>query len=129
MAAHLEFTRLGWRLMPVIGLLMALASARSRTAPPRVVLVWLALTAALAGYVAMIGWGPSVQTLDGLRMQVLAQKAITAVLIAAAVYLSIESDRALAARCSGRPRRRLGAQLRLVPDFEPHRNPPYRARL
>jgi len=97
MSLHVSFTMLAWRIVPAALALLTVASAHSAVVPRRIVALWAALTIMLLAYVLVIGWGPSVGTVDGLRVQVIAQKVIAVVVVAALTYLSIEADRGLKA--------------------------------
>jgi hypothetical protein len=93
MSLHISFTMLAWRIVPAASLLLAVASAYSPVVPRRIVALWGMLTIILLAYVLVIGWGPTLDTIEGLRMQVVAQKVIAAVVVAALTYLSVEADR------------------------------------
>jgi hypothetical protein len=54
---------------------------------------WLVVATFLAGYAALLSWGPSVTTVDGLVVQVVAQKLATVVLIGGLLFASREVDR------------------------------------
>jgi hypothetical membrane protein len=95
MGLHIQFTLLAFRIFPVVPLLFALASFHSKTLPRRVAAAWAGLSVVLAGYVIMLGWGPSLQSPEGLVTQVAAQKIVTVVAVAIIVYQSVEADRGL----------------------------------
>ncbi|MEP6765840.1 MAG: hypothetical protein ABJB66_16110, partial [Gemmatimonadaceae bacterium] len=63
--------------------------------PRRVAVVWAATAVALMAYVAFLSFGPPLDTVDGLRMSVIAQKAITVGVVGALFYLSFEGGRVL----------------------------------
>jgi hypothetical protein len=86
---------LAWRIVPDASLLLAVASAYSPLVPRRIVALWGTLTVILLAYIVLLGWGPSLGTIEGLRVQVIAQKVVTAVVVAALTYLSVEADRVL----------------------------------
>jgi hypothetical membrane protein len=94
MDVHVAFTVWAWRIVPFAALLLCVASAVSDVFPPRVAVAWGSLAALIAAYVALGAWGPSLATDGGLRVQVVAQKTITAVVIAFLLYLSVEAERA-----------------------------------
>lgn len=96
MTLHIGVTLLAWRAFPVLSLLLAFASRYSTVVSPRVAVAWAALTVALTGYVIILSWGPALDTDAGLRVQVVAQKGITAVVLAIFLYLSVEGNRAAA---------------------------------
>lgn len=93
---HVSFTLFAFRIFPFMPLLLAFASLFSIGVPRRVVAGWAALTAVLAGYVVLIGWGPPIDTPLGLSVQVSAQKLVVLSSMMIFVYLSIEADRILA---------------------------------
>jgi MFS family permease len=97
MATHVSFTMWAWRLVPIAAALMALASLHSPVFSQRVALAWSLLALLLAGYAALLAWGPSVASTGGLRTQVIAQKAVTVLLTLALVYVAREADRAQSA--------------------------------
>lgn len=94
MAIHVSFTMWAWRLVPLVALLMALASLSSSLFRRRVTLAWSVLAVLLGAYAALLTWGPSVASVDGLRAQVIAQKAATALVMLGLVYIAREADRA-----------------------------------
>ena len=94
MAIHVGFTVWAWRLVPLVAALMAVASLQSSLFRRRVALAWSVLAMVLTGYAALFAWGPSVASADGLRAQVIAQKAATVLFALALVYLAHEADRA-----------------------------------
>ena len=94
MAIHVGFTVWAWRLVPLVAALMAAASLQTPLLRRRVALVWSLLALVLAGYAALLAWGPRVASADGLRAQVIAQKAATVLLALALIYLAHETDRA-----------------------------------
>jgi hypothetical protein len=95
MALHIGFTLFAWRIVAVASLCLTFAFIHVSTFPRRVRLTWAAMTAGLFLYVALLGWGPSPATPDGLLVDVLAQKLITVIVVGALTYLSIEADRIL----------------------------------
>jgi len=100
---HVTFTFFAFRVFPVASLFMVLAARSSTFLPQRMVVTWALLTALLVGYVVMLGWGPDLGTLRGLTIQVVSQKIIAITSLALLLYLSLEADRALAARQIGQP--------------------------
>jgi len=60
-----------------------------------VAVAWAALTVVLAVYVAVLGWGPSLTTVNGLTFQVAAQKIVAVVAVVTFVYVSVEADRVI----------------------------------
>jgi hypothetical membrane protein len=94
MALHVRFTLFAWRVFPVLTLFLALASLSSSVMSRGVTIAWAGLTVILLAYVLLLGWGPSVETLDGLRVQVVAQKIVVVAVVSISLYLSIEGNRA-----------------------------------
>jgi hypothetical membrane protein len=94
---HIEFTMVAFRVFPLVPLLLALASRYSSVLPRRVFIAWATLTAVLAAYVVVIGWGPTTATPEGLTLQITAQKIVAMSAVLIFVYLSVEADRAAAA--------------------------------
>lgn len=97
MGLHVKFTLFAFRAFPGVTLLLALASRVSGVAPPRVTLAWSILTAVLLAYVALLGWGPPLDTPSGLATYVIAQKVVSIAAIGIVVYQSVEAQRSLAA--------------------------------
>ena len=93
MALHVRFTYLGWELVAAGAVLMSIASANSQHCGRRIKLAWVVLAAAMLGYVGVLYVGPGPETLDGLRIQVIAQKVAAATVVAMLVYLSFEGER------------------------------------
>jgi hypothetical protein len=50
------------------------------------------VTILLAAYAALLDWGPSLATVDGLVVQVVAQKAAVVIVLAAVLFVSREVD-------------------------------------
>ena len=98
MALHVRFTLFAFRIFPLLSALLALASLYSSGVPRRVAVTWAVLTAILAAYVVVLGWGPSPRTVDGLVFQVAAQKIVALAAVSFFVYLSIEADRVVGMR-------------------------------
>ena len=57
------------------------------------VAVAVVIAAVLAGYVAVVQWGPRINNTDGLRFQATAQKIMCVVFIAGIAYLSLIAER------------------------------------
>jgi hypothetical membrane protein len=93
MSVHLSFTRWGWRFVPLAAGFMAFASRHAPQFRLRAARTWLLVTILLAAYAALLEWGPGLDSLDGLRTQVLAQKAAAVVLTSALLVLAREADR------------------------------------
>jgi len=95
MGLHVRLTLLAFRIFPIVTALLAIASLYSNAVAVRVAVAWAGLTAVLVGYVVVLGWGPSLNTPDGLPVQVAAQKIVAIAATSIFVYLSIEADRVL----------------------------------
>jgi hypothetical protein len=86
-------------LLLVVGLghclagFMALASRHAPQFRRRAARTWLRAAVLLAGYVALMEWGPGLDSVGGLRTQVLAQKAAVVALPSALLFLAREADR------------------------------------
>ena len=93
MAVHVAFTQWAWRIMPMVAALLAVGSFQVPGVRARVARVWLILAVLLASYAAILTWGPSVATADGLAFQVVAQKIVTVVVIATLLFVAREFDR------------------------------------
>ena len=91
MALHVSFTFWAWRFVPLGAGFMAYSAYRSTLFPRRVALIWALVTLLLASYVALLTWGPDARTVDGLLIQVVAQKAATVIVVLAVVYLARET--------------------------------------
>jgi hypothetical membrane protein len=103
MALHVTVTLLAWRVFPFVSLFLTVASLRSSMVPHRVAIAWAILTIVLAAYVVILSWGPDLTTVDGLRAQVVAQKIVTATVVAIFLYLTVEGNRVLARSMSAKP--------------------------
>lgn len=96
LSLHVQATLFAFRLFPLVTLLLMLATLRSGTFPLRAVVAWAVLTCVLAGYVAVLQWGPRITTDRGLTIQVVAQKIVTFTALLIMVYQSYEADRVVA---------------------------------
>ncbi len=86
MALHVRLTLLAFRLLPLAALLLLLTTLRSGLFPRRAAVAWGVLSAILAAYVVLLGWGPSVRTPEGLVVMVVAQKLVALAAAGAVVY-------------------------------------------
>ena len=66
---------------------MILASERAPAFPRGVAATWRLLGAALVGYALLLAFGPALQSIDGLVVQVIGQKVIALTLTLGLVYL------------------------------------------
>ena len=87
MALHVDVTVSAWRLFAVAALLVAVASVRADAARRSRTGAWGLLAVAVTLYAIYLSIGPDVASLDGLRAQVVAQKAITVVAVATLLWL------------------------------------------
>ena len=74
LSLHVAFTMLGFHVLPLVVLLLALASFHSDALPQRVTVAWFGLAALLVLYLLMLRRGPGLYTPEGLVAQVLAQR-------------------------------------------------------
>jgi hypothetical membrane protein len=95
MSLHVGVTLFAFRAFPILSFLLLVATLRSGVFPRGVSIAWAALTAVLTAYVAVLGWGPSLTTDGGLRVQVVAQKIVVVVALSVFVYISVEADRVI----------------------------------
>jgi hypothetical protein len=93
MALHVAFTVWAWRLVPAVAGLMAVASLQASLLRQRMTLAWSLLALLLAGYASLLTWGPSVASVDGLHVQVIAQKLATVLIVLTLLYMAYEVDR------------------------------------
>ncbi len=82
MPLHVSFTLFAFRVLPFVALAVSLATIKEPTLPRRVSVGWLGLTVTLTAYALLLGWYPDLRTQAVLMVQVIAQKAISAVIIA-----------------------------------------------
>ena len=95
MSLHVGVTLFAFRAFPILSFLLLVATLRSGVFPRGVSIAWAALTAVLTAYVAVLGWGPSLTTANGLTFQVVAQKIVVVVALSVFVYISVEADRVI----------------------------------
>ena len=88
LSLHVQATLLAWRLVPVASTLLTLAALNAHGVSRRSIGVLFALTVVLVAYVTLLGWGPSMASLSGLRINVVAQKVMAVVLAGALMLLS-----------------------------------------
>ena len=107
MPLHVRFTLVAFRALPLAALCLTVAATQSRAAQSpaaqtRDVMALSVMTCVLALYAVDMTWGPSVATLDGLRIQVIAQKVVSIVIGAVTMYLSVRAE-LLSARIAREP--------------------------
>jgi len=92
---HVELTWWAFRVCPIAGLMLAVATRRDPRFRPVAAKSWLLLAFALAVYVTVMGWGPRPGTDFGLVFQVTAQKTIVILAEIVVVFETYEAERAL----------------------------------
>jgi len=93
LGAHVFFTKMAFRLFPLVPLLLFFASRRVHDLSNGVRAAWLFLTVMLAGYVWVLDFGPRVSAPGGLVVQVTAQKIISITVVVTFIYLSLAAER------------------------------------
>ncbi len=91
-STHVLFTKLAFRVFPVVPLFLGLAASRGERSP-RVGGAWVVMIALLTAYVVVLDFGPRASTPVGLVVQVTAQKIVTVGAVLLLVYQSILADR------------------------------------
>jgi hypothetical protein len=86
---HIGFTQLGFYTAPFVTLLLAFA-LKASNARSSLVLVMGILTFILAGFVALLQWGPSWTTPDGLMVHVVAQKLVATSAVATLIFVGLQ---------------------------------------
>jgi hypothetical membrane protein len=107
MPLHVRFTLLAFRIFPAVPLFLTVASLHQDTIRKRVAALWALLTAVLIAYVAVLGWGPALDTSQGVVIQVIAQKIVAIAAVSIMAYQSYQAERATHAAeliSTGRPR-------------------------
>jgi hypothetical membrane protein len=94
MAAHVNFTFLGFRIAPVAMALLALAARAGHSVPRSITQLLALLASVFAAYAAILEWGPDPVSTNGLHFQVLAQKAVAGIAVGSFLWLSLALDRA-----------------------------------
>lgn len=89
---HVRFTLLGFDVLPVVVLFLALA-ARSSRAPRAAITTWALLCAALASYAALLEWGPALGTSAALTIYVMAQKLAALTLVLTTIWQTVVAER------------------------------------
>ena len=97
LSLHVAFTMLGFHVLPLVVLLLALASFHSDALPQRVTAAWFGLTALLVLYVLVLRRGPALHTPGGLVAHVLAQKAVVVAVVGTLYRLCGEAERTVVA--------------------------------
>ena len=88
MNLHIRATLLGYRALPLLAFLFAAASFYVDELPRTVAIGWLVLGLLLVAYNAVVFWGPSAQTPDGLVVQVVAQKVFAVVALVGLTWIA-----------------------------------------
>jgi hypothetical protein len=90
---HVAAALTAFRGAAVAAAFLVLATAQDRRFPRVAVAVAVLIAVVLAGYVAVVEWGPRINNSDGLRFQATAQKIMCVVFIAGVAYLSLVAER------------------------------------
>ena len=98
LSLHVAFTMLGFHVLPLVVLLLALASFHSEALPQRVTLAWFGLAVLLVLYLLLLRRGPSLHTPRGLVVHVLAQKAVVVATVVGLYRVCGVAGRAAAGR-------------------------------
>jgi len=93
LSLHMEAALIAFRGAAVATAFLAVATAQDRRFPRRSMAVAMVIAVVLAGYAAVIEWGPRISNGDGLRFQVTAQKIMVVVAMAGIAYLSSVAER------------------------------------
>ncbi len=91
-STHVLFTKLAFRVFPVVPLFLGLAASRGERSS-RTGVAWVAMIALLTAYVVVLDFGPRATTPIGLVVQVTAQKIVTLGAVLLLVYQSILAER------------------------------------
>lgn len=91
-STHVLFTKLAFRVFPVVPLLLGLAASRGERSS-RAGVAWVGMIALLTAYVVVLDFGPRATTPIGLVVQVTAQKIVTLGAVLLLVYQSILAER------------------------------------
>jgi len=102
MPMHVSFTLFAFRVIPFAALSLAVATWLAKSLPRRIAAVWLTLAVVLFAYVALLAWSPAERTNDVLMVQVLAQKVVSCVTVAALAFQCWAADRYVAGRFAPR---------------------------
>jgi hypothetical protein len=86
------FTKLAFRVFPVVPLFLGLGASRGERSS-RVGVAWVAMIALLTAYVVVLDFGPRASTPIGLVVQVTAQKLVAVGAVLLLVYQSILAER------------------------------------
>jgi len=93
MTLHVAANRVGWAGMALVAPLLGAASLTANTPSQRVALAWFIMAIAVSTNFGMMAWGPSTETLHGLRLQVTSQKVATLLAICVILFQAYETDR------------------------------------
>ena len=81
MSLHVAFTLAGFRILPLVVVLLAFAARATEMTAPSVVRGWALLAAVLIAYVVMLQGGAWTATDAGFTAQVIAQKVVAIVMV------------------------------------------------
>ena len=90
-STHVLFTKLAFRVFPVVPLFLGLGASRGERSS-RVGVAWVAMIALLTAYVVVLDFGPRASTPIGLVVQVTAQKLVAVGAVLLLVYQSILAE-------------------------------------
>lgn len=91
-STHVLFTKLAFRVFPVVPLFLGLGASRGERSSG-VGVAWVAMIALLTAYVVVLDFGPRASTPIGLVVQVTAQKLVAVGAVLLLVYQSILAER------------------------------------
>jgi hypothetical protein len=91
LALHVQAAKFTFRGILATSLLFTIAAARDPRFPRRATIAWALLTLLFAAYVALIEWGPRLDTDPGLVVQATAQKMIVLAALSGFAYQSYEA--------------------------------------
>lgn len=93
LSLHVEAALIAFRGAAVAAAFLAVATAQDRRFPRLTMAVAVVIAVVLAGYAAVIQWGPRINNGYGLRFQATAQKIMFVVSTAGIAYLSLVAER------------------------------------
>ena len=93
MVIHVQATLIAFRLLPITAALIAAAAWFGGEQQRRSAVLLSGLAMTLALYAAFLAWGPSTTSLAGLQASVIAQKAVSVVLVVVFLLLGTGTQR------------------------------------
>lgn len=91
--AHVFLSCWGFRLFPLVPAFLAVATLKDRQFTRLAGLMWVLVAGVLCGYAVIREMGPQPDTLQGLELQVVAQKLVALALALFLVYQSYRAER------------------------------------